>query len=66
MKNKKSKSQDSSEVSNVRVSKAKGKDNFEFLCCAIGDEVPDSVDLIDDDAPGYESPTDIILEEIVM
>jgi hypothetical protein len=55
-------------VSNVGVSKTTGKDNFEFLCCGICDEVPvpDIVDLIDDDAPGYESPNDITLEEIVM
>jgi hypothetical protein len=66
MKNKKSKGQESTEVSNVGVSKTKGKDNFEFLCCAVYDEVPNSVDLIDDVVSGYESPNDILVEEIVM
>jgi hypothetical protein len=67
MKNKKSKSnesRESSEVSNVGVTN--GRSNYEFLCCAVCDDVPETVDLIEDDRSEYESPNDIVIEELVL
>jgi hypothetical protein len=51
-------------VSNVGVTSS--KNNFEFLCCAICDEVPETDDLIEDVKSEYEAPDDIVIEELVM
>jgi hypothetical protein len=57
------------EVSNINISRNKNNDNFELLCCAVADgasHAQNTVDLIDEVASSYESPKDIIIEQIIM
>jgi hypothetical protein len=59
-------SHESSEVSNIVVSINRSNGNFEFLCCAVCDDAPNTVDLIDDVESKFELPNDIIIEKIFM
>jgi hypothetical protein len=60
---------ESSEVSNIVVSRNKNNDNFELLCCAVCDDashMQNTVNLIDDVESKFELPNDIIIEKIFM